>query len=142
MGFNENLPSGNLKVCYGESSIGKPSKCMSDLGQQNLEILKYVLCHFLSWFVIVLSLGCVICHVLVIWVCHVCVSCFCQSCVLQMPVSNKNEKLQNNAQMTKKHKAKHDFRHCQALPQINAGHQKNKNHNLYIYIYNIYITEK
>ena len=131
MGFNENLPSGNLKVCYGESSIGKPSKCMSDLGQQNLEILKYVLCHF----------SVMVCHCFVAWVCHlscschlgvscVCVSCFCQSCVLQMPVSNKNEKLQNNAQMTKKHKAKHDFRHCQALPQINAGHQKNKNHNL------------
>ena len=78
MGFNENLPSGNLKVCYGESSIGKPSKCMSDLGQQNLEILKYVLCHF----------SVMVCHCFVAWVCHL--SCSCHlgvSCVCVMFLS-------------------------------------------------------
>ena len=144
MGFNENLSFGNLKVCYGESSIGKPSKCMSNLGQQNLEILKYVLCHFSVMF----------CHCFVVWVCHlsfschlgascvcvcgvcvcVCVSCFMFLSVLRAANAGFQQKREITEQCSndKKRKEKHDFRHCQALPQM-QGTKKNKNHN-YIYI--------
>ena len=90
-------------------------------------------CHVLSLFcrlgvsfVIFLSFGCVMC-----------VSCFCQSCVLQMRVSNKNEKLQNNAQMTKNTRKSTIFDIVKLCRKCRAP----KKTKITIYIY-IYITEK
>ena len=139
MGFNENLPSGNLKVCYGESSIGKPSKCMSDLGQQNLEILKYVLCHFSVMF----------CHCFVVWVCHLSFSCHLGvSCVCHVSVSLACSKCgfptrtRNYRTMLKWQKTQGKARFLTlSSSAANAGHQKNKNHNIYIYIYNRKMTK-